>query len=347
MPGPPTVTVPASTVVATGAQVTLTAVAVDPTGEAVTYAWEQLTGAPATVSGANTAALRVTAPSVKVDLTFRVTATDASGEEATADAKLLVRRNSPATPLPLTAGRTFTYTVREQVYAWAGTPGPLNPTDPQPVGTATLTVADGGDSNGIHLWDLALTESTTGAPASCTAGEPAEAACGSPNYACQANACVSNKVLSTTARVVQVDDQLRLWVDEHTEPLLIVDPNRTLSGSTPSVFDGYELFTALTRVDPQLPSTPLKYLGSLAVTVPGTLPAGALAQPGTMAAAVEIFDGTRRPDVLTSYRATRAYYQAGTGLVLFQHEGVPESFLNATEQSGYRDAVLTGISPPP
>jgi len=347
-PGPPMVTVTSPILVGAGTRVDVTAVGTQANGSgALNYRWEQITGTPVTLGGANTAVLNVSTPASKTELVFRVTVTDAALVTATADVRLLVRRPTPGTPLPLAVGRTFTYTVREQTYTWMGVPGPLNPPDPTPSGSFTMTVQSTQMVNGLPVFTLAFAETRSAAAPTCQAGMTDELACGSPNFVCQSGTCVPTKpFVARTVEVLQADDELWTWRDANTLGLTILDPDRVLPGGMPALLDGLELFSDKQRVTPQLPDTPLRFLGPLPVTVPGTMPAGSLVTNGTMTPTMEIFDGTRRTDVLSPYRTTRAHYLPGTGLVFFQAESVTSGFA-PTAQSGYRDAVLTGIDPAP
>lgn len=333
------VTAVPDTYVAAGVTVMLAATAQDPSGGTMTYQWTQVTGSPVSISGATTDTLTVVAPAVKGDMVFRFVATAADGRTAHADARALVRRNTPNRPFPLQAGRTFSYAVREQVYTWA-MGAVLGATDPMAVGTASLHVDTPVTVNGLDTFALTMTANVPDPGTPCTGTDAM--ACQSPNLMCQADSCRSNKPFFAAATVVQMDDQLWIWADEHTVATQVVDPGRTVVGA--ALFDGHELFTDLTRIAPMLPDTPLRLLGDIALTIPGTAPAGSLA--GNMGVCVEVRDGSQGNAVLAPYRLSRAFYEAGRGLTFFQHESVPTGF-DATGQVGYRDVVLTDITPAP
>jgi hypothetical protein len=337
------VTVPAFVYAATGTQVVVASVV---TGAAnPTYRWEQLTGSPVSVTGANTGTLTVSAPAARSDLSFRLTVTDA-GTSLTADCALKVRRPTPASPLPLAAGRVFTYSVREEDYTWTAGVGPLHPSGPVPVGTLTMTVAAEPPVNGLPIFTLTFAESRTTAVPSCAAGQPDATSCGSPNFSCVSGTCVANKPFNTTATVLQADEQLMVWNGPTTATLQVINPNQVLPNGMAASFDGLELLSGQQRINPQLPETPVRFLGPTTLAVPGTAPAGSLAANGVMAPTIELYDGTRRVDVLSPYRTVRSHYVLGTGLVFFQHESVPADYAPLAK-AGYRDAVLTGIVPAP
>jgi hypothetical protein len=355
-PAPPVVEPIPDTYVATGTLATVRCVASDPNGEELTYRWAQESGTTANVSGANTAELTVTATSARDDLVFRVTVTDAGGASTSVTANVRVRRVSVGTPLPLQLGRTFTYAVREEVYTWtrpSGTgqlAGYFRATTPVEVGTAQISVAAREVFNGIEVWTLDITDSSPEGSGACDPDGAALAQCGGdPNLTCDATAdqCRANKRLAQQVKVAQLDGQLVRWVDERSPALPVVDPTRPSPPDEghPYYFDGFELLTRAERVQPAPPLGPLAYRGQLATQVPGTLPAGAMVAPADTGHVIEVFDGARRTDVLTTYRISHAFYVAGTGLTFFRWEGVPAG-LETAARVGYRDAVLTGITPP-
>jgi hypothetical protein len=340
---PPVVTVPANTYVGGGTTFALTAQATDPNGDALTFAWTQLTGSPVTITGANTATLSVTVPSIRGDLAFRVTVTDATGAATTADANLWVRINTDGGPLPLRAGRTFRYQVREQVYDWVRDSEYLDPLAPVDVGTATLNVGQPQPHNGLQVWPLELTDATNPvdpmAGAACSPGSD-DTVCGSPNLACVDGTCQSNKPLRSTANILQVDGQILLWVDENTAAIPVVDPSRMVG--LPYLYDGHELFSGRTRVMPQPPDTPIRFIGDTALGM--VMPPAAFVHD-TTSPCVEVFDGTRNKSVLSPYRTTRTFYEQGVGITYFQWESVPRGF-DAAGKVGFRDAILVETSAP-
>lgn len=340
---PPVVTVAATTFVASGTPYVLAAVASDPEGDALTYAWEQRTGDTVSLTGGASPELHFTTPAIKTQLTFRLTVTDAKGAATQATATVEVRRNTPTTPLPLEPRRVFTYTLREQDYAWNGPRGPLSPDAPVAAGQLVITVGSPSDLNGLQVWPLTLAESGIAEGMACTAGGAATA-CASPNRSCgTAGHCEPNKPLSSTVQVVQLDQQLLRFIDDATAPEIIIDPLRPAPAmGMPFVFEGYELITAQDRRSPKT----VRYFGTLALDVPGTPPMEAMVMDGDMAAMVETVDGAFRSDVLGPYRTSRTWWKPGTGVVFFQWEDVPTGYASEMVQVGYRDLVLTGISPP-
>ena len=99
--------------------VTLTATAADADGEVVTYSWVQTSGDPVTLTGADTATLSFTAPSVTEDteLGFSLTVTDDDEEAATVEGVVTV------TPVMTTF--TVSGTVSEAAFANATVTGTL------------------------------------------------------------------------------------------------------------------------------------------------------------------------------------------------------------------------------
>ncbi|MEW5851086.1 MAG: hypothetical protein AB2A00_20025 [Myxococcota bacterium] len=333
--------------VGTGTALTVTAVATDPDGQAISFQWTQVSGSTVNIAGANTATLSLTTPSARGDLVFKVTATDTSNMSASTEVKILVHRSTSNTPLPLQEGRTFTYVVREQTYDWDGQQGYVRPDAPAEVGQAVLTATSKETLLGVDIWTLDFTDTTT-ATGSCDASaDPATQCGGTPNATCDQGTCKPAKNFAHQTRVVQLDGQLYQWVDQNTAPILIVDPERANPPDpegNPVFFQGHELMSGLTRVNPQAPENPLRFKGVLPITVPGTVPAGSLVDAeGTL---VELFDGVKRQTALTAYRTTRAYYVKGKALVFFQWEDSPDAY-NASGKVGYRDAVLTAITPAP
>lgn len=355
-PAPPVIEPIRDTYVGTETVVTIHCQASDPNGDEMTYQWQQRSGTPANVTGANTPDLVVTATAAKDDLAFRVTVTDATGASSYADTRVLVRRVTAGTPLPLQLGRTFTYAVREEVYTWTRptTTGPFaayfRATAPAEVGTVTITATAKDVVNGIEVWTLDVTDTTPVGSGGCSpSGAAADQCSGDPNLSCDPadDQCRANKRMAQQVRVTQLDRQLLRWVDEYSPALLIVDPQRPAPPDEdhPYWFDGYELLTQVERVQPSPPLGPIAYRGQLATGIPGTLPEGAMVTPTDTGHLIEVFDGARRSDYLTTFRISHAFYVAGTGLTFFRWEGVPAG-LETAAQVGYRDAVLTGIDPP-
>lgn len=99
--------------------VALTAVAADSDGEVVTYSWVQTSGDAVTLTGADTATLSFTAPSVTEDtpLGFSLTITDDDEETATVE--------GVATITPVLTTFTVTGTVSEAAFANATVTGSL------------------------------------------------------------------------------------------------------------------------------------------------------------------------------------------------------------------------------
>ncbi|WP_371195988.1 hypothetical protein [Glaciecola sp. SC05] len=87
---PPTVTAEARTLVSAGNSVTLTASATDPDGDAISYSWTQVSGAPiSNTSGFSTASASFSAPDEVDSIVLRVTAT-ANGRSDSAQVQVLV-----------------------------------------------------------------------------------------------------------------------------------------------------------------------------------------------------------------------------------------------------------------
>jgi len=166
--------------------------------------------------------------------------------------------------------------------------------------------------------------------------------CASPNLTCPETSCVSNKPLASSLEVLQVDQQLLKFVDAATTPIIIVDPQRpTPPAGQPAVFEGYELLTAQERRTPRT----VRYHGTVAMDLPGAPVAGALVMDGEMATLVETTDGAFRSDVLGPYRLSRSFLKPGTGVVFFQWEDAPDAYTAQPIQVGYRELVLTDVSP--
>ena len=80
-----------------GAAVTLNGSAsAGPDGEALTWAWSQVSGAPVTLSGAGTATPSFTAPRLPGALTFRLTVTDPAGPSHSDQVTVTVRDRAPS-----------------------------------------------------------------------------------------------------------------------------------------------------------------------------------------------------------------------------------------------------------
>lgn len=134
---PPVVDAGADQEVAARAEVTLSGTATDAEGDAITYAWTQVSGTTVTLSGADTATAKFTAPNVAADeeLSFRLTVT-AGGESASDLVNVKVSVDNRA---PTVSGTTSTATEGDKVsittnakdpdgdaltYAWTQTGGP-------------------------------------------------------------------------------------------------------------------------------------------------------------------------------------------------------------------------------
>ncbi|MGE6759589.1 myxosortase-dependent M36 family metallopeptidase [Corallococcus interemptor] len=134
---PPVVDAGADQEVAARTEVTLSGTATDADGDAITYAWTQVSGTTVTLSGADTATAKFTAPNVAADeeLSFRLTVT-AGGESASDLVNVKVSVDNRA---PTVSGTTSTATEGDKVaittnakdpdgdaltYAWTQTGGP-------------------------------------------------------------------------------------------------------------------------------------------------------------------------------------------------------------------------------
>ncbi|MFP2898948.1 PKD domain-containing protein [Corallococcus sp. 4LFB] len=134
---PPVVDAGADQEVAARAEVTLSGTATDAEGDAITYAWTQVSGTTVTLSGTDTATAKFTAPNVAADeeLSFRLTVT-AGGESASDLVNVKVSVDNRA---PTVSGTTSTATEGDKVsittnakdpdgdaltYAWTQTGGP-------------------------------------------------------------------------------------------------------------------------------------------------------------------------------------------------------------------------------
>jgi len=99
--------------------VTLTAVATDEDGDIVSYNWQQISGEPLTLTGADSAELSFVAPNVTVDtdLIFSVTVTDDDAETVTIVGAVTIT--------PVLTTYTITGTVNETAFANAQVSGEL------------------------------------------------------------------------------------------------------------------------------------------------------------------------------------------------------------------------------
>lgn len=133
--------------------VTLTAVAADEDGEIESYSWVQTAGTPVTLTGADTATLSFTAPSVtaNTELAFSLTVTD-DDEEASSVA-------GTVTVTPVMTTFSVTGTVAEPAFANAEVSGVL----------AGVTFTTTADANGVFSLPLQADDDETNLFANITA----------------------------------------------------------------------------------------------------------------------------------------------------------------------------------
>ncbi|MFZ5446169.1 MAG: myxosortase-dependent M36 family metallopeptidase [Myxococcota bacterium] len=178
---------------------TLTASAVDPDGDAITWHWTQTGGPSVTLAGDSTDSVTFTTPEVSGDtrLTFAVEATDPSGEKSSATVGVTVQnvnRGPTAKAVALGGGSDPRITLSAAgsadpdgdalTFAWKQTSGPsvtFNSTDaevvsfqPPKVDTATVvafevTVSDGSETATAQV-SVGLEPSKSGGGCGCTTG---------------------------------------------------------------------------------------------------------------------------------------------------------------------------------
>lgn len=100
---PPTANAGPDQTAAPGAGVTLTGSGADPNGDALTYAWSQVSGPAVSLGGASSPTASFTAPSVFADTTlvFRLTVNDGKGGVASDDVTVLVHVSTPVNHPPV------------------------------------------------------------------------------------------------------------------------------------------------------------------------------------------------------------------------------------------------------
>lgn len=153
----------------TQATITLAGGAEDRNGLAgVTYAWTQTAGPAVTLSGANTATARFTAPNIAVDtsLTFSLTVSDGQFSDTGSVTVTVTNVNSPATisisgPPRLGVGNEIVLNATASdvdgalTYRWSQVSGP----EPLSIGGATGTTASATTSRaGIYVFRLTVTD---------------------------------------------------------------------------------------------------------------------------------------------------------------------------------------------
>ncbi|KKO47428.1 sodium:calcium exchanger [Arsukibacterium ikkense] len=108
---PPTVSVGENRQVNAGQSVSLTAVATDAEGDAISYQWQQLTGPALSLQNANSSTVSFFAPASSSQLQLSVTATDARGAVATASITLTVVASPPPDAATGSSGGTIPLTA--------------------------------------------------------------------------------------------------------------------------------------------------------------------------------------------------------------------------------------------
>jgi hypothetical protein len=121
---PPTANAGADQTVSAGTAVTMQGLGSDPDGDALTYAWSQISGPTVSLTGAATSTARFTAPSVTATttLTFRLTVNDGKGGTATDDVNVIVTVNQPKNGLlsgSMTASLASVDLTAEGTMDWA------------------------------------------------------------------------------------------------------------------------------------------------------------------------------------------------------------------------------------
>jgi hypothetical protein len=153
----------------TQATITLAGGAEDRNGlVGVTYAWTQTAGPAVTLSGANTATARFTAPNIAVNtnLTFSLTVSDGQFSDTGSVTVTITNVNSPATisisgPPRLGVGNEIVLNATASdvdgalTYQWSQVSGP----EPLSIGGATGTTASATTSKaGIYVFRLTVTD---------------------------------------------------------------------------------------------------------------------------------------------------------------------------------------------
>lgn len=120
----PSVTLGPSRTVDGGGTVVLSAVATDPDGDALTYAWRQTTGTAVALTTAGAIATFVAPAEQGAQITFEVTASDPYLHSATASVAVQVSAARAAPALPLTFDAFLPDAARSRaVIGWGGGPG--------------------------------------------------------------------------------------------------------------------------------------------------------------------------------------------------------------------------------